>query len=181
MCWLKYLIGVAAAASATLVQAQMLGTAPTAADIAAWNIDVRPDGTGLPPGHGSVARGEIVYTDNCSACHGTAGVGGPKERLVGGQGSLATAHPIKTIGSFWPYATTLFDYVRRAMPYQAPGSLSADDTYSVVAYLLNLNGIVDKRTVLDARSLPKVQMPNRDGFVPEPEFSRPVHERGKAR
>jgi cytochrome c len=100
------------------------------------------------------------------------GQGGIKDRLAGGQGSLATDHPVKTIGSFWPYATTLFDYIRRAMPYQAPDSLSVDDTYAVTAYLLNLNGILPDDAKLDQVSLPKVQMPNRDGFIPEPEFRK---------
>lgn len=164
---------IAAAAPAAVLHAQTAGTAPTAADIAAWNIDVRPDGVGLPRGHGSAVRGASVFRDNCSGCHGPAGVGGPKDALVGGKGSLASAHPVKTIGSFWPYATTLFDYIRRAMPYQAPGSLGADDTYAVVAYLLSVNGIVPAHTSLDDRSLPKVRMPNRDGFIPDIEFSRP--------
>jgi cytochrome c len=175
MSWLSrsFAIGLAAVAVAQPLHAQPPGKAPSAADLAAWDIDVRPDGAGLPPGRGSAVRGAAVYAENCSACHGEADVGGPKDRLVGGQGSLASAHPIKTIGSYWPYATTLFDYVRRAMPYQAPGSLGSNDTYAVVAYLLSLNGIVDKGAVLDARSLPKVRMPNRDGFVPDPEFSQP--------
>ncbi|GAB4394384.1 MAG: cytochrome c [Kiloniellaceae bacterium] len=145
---------------------------PAAPDeIALWDIDVRPDGTGLPPGGGTVAQGREIYADNCAACHGEAGQGGIKDRLVGGQGSLATDHPVKTIGSFWPYATTLYDYIRRAMPYTAPGSLSDDETYALVAYLLNLNGIVPEDARLDQTNLAKIRMPNRDGFVPTPEFA----------
>ena len=97
--------------------------------------------------------------------------GGIKDRLVGGQGSLASDKPLKTVGSFWPYATTLFDYIHRAMPYQAPGSLEVDDTYAVAAYILSLNGILAADGKLDKQSLPKIKMPNRDGFVPDPEFS----------
>ena len=140
------------------------------AEIALWDIDVRPDGKGLPPGSGTVAHGKQVFAENCAACHGDNGVGGIKDRLAGGQGTLASAAPLKTVGSFWPYATTLFDYIHRAMPYQAPGSLSNDDTYAAAAYILHLNGILPADGKLDRDSLPKVKMPNRDGFVPDPEF-----------
>ncbi|WP_343712014.1 cytochrome c [Inquilinus sp.] len=146
------------------------GRPATPDEIKAWDIDVRPDGAGLPDGGGTVTRGKAVYDENCAACHGDAGQGGYRDRLVGGQGTLATSQPVKTVGSYWPYATSLFDYVRRAMPYPAPGSLSDDDTYAVVAYLLNLNGIVPAGATLDKSSLPKITMPNRDGFIPEPEF-----------
>ncbi|QXQ06815.1 cytochrome c [Sphingosinicellaceae bacterium] len=150
------------------------GRAPSPAEQQLWDIDVRPDGQGLPPGSGTAAQGRELFQTNCEGCHGVAGVGGPKDRLVGGKGSLATDKPIKTIGSYWPYATTLFDYIRRAMPYQAPGSLSADETYAVVAYLLNLNGIVPDTARLDRASLVAVRMPNRDGFIPDQEY-RHVH------
>ncbi|WP_133670962.1 c-type cytochrome [Burkholderia pseudomallei] len=146
------------------------GRAATPAEVKLWNIDVLPDGTGLPDGSGSVAQGKTLFANNCMACHGAGGEGGIKDRLVGGIGSLATDHPVKTVGSYWPYATTLYDYIRRAMPYQAPGSLSNSDYYALVAYLLNRNGIVPDNAMLDKHSLPKVKMPNRDGFVPEPEF-----------
>lgn len=139
-------------------------------EIKQWNIDVRPDGRGLPDGSGTVAHGKSVYEHNCIFCHGPNGKDGIKDRLAGGQGSLASDMPIKTVGSYWPYATTLFDYIRRAMPYQAPSSLSIDDTYAVAAYILNLNGILADDATLDKESLPKVRMPNRDGFIPEPEF-----------
>jgi cytochrome c len=162
-------IGLGAFASAAA--ANEFGRAPTPEEIKLWNIDVRPNGVGLPEGSGTVAQGQSVYDNNCEVCHGTKGVGGIKDRLVGGQGTLASNMPIKTVGSYWPYATTLFDYIRRAMPYTNPGSLSADDTYAVAAYILNLNGILPDDGKLDREMLPKVQMPNRDGFIPEPEFS----------
>jgi S-disulfanyl-L-cysteine oxidoreductase SoxD len=140
-------------------------------EIKAWDIDVRPDGKGLPDGSGTVAQGKVVFEENCAACHGAYGQDGIKDKLVGGQGSLTSDKPLKTVGSFWPYATTLFDYIHRAMPYQAPGSLEVDDTYAVAAYILSLNGILAADARLDNQSLPKIKMPNRDGFVPDPEFS----------
>jgi cytochrome c len=145
-----------------------LGSAPDAALLRAWDIDVGPDGAGLPPGSGSVAEGRRVYAERCAACHGTDGQGGPMDRLAGGQGTLATAKPVRTVGSYWPYATTLFDYVRRAMPFDAPQSLKPGEVYAVSAFVLHLNGIVAADAVLDAKSLPLVKMPNRDGFVADP-------------
>jgi cytochrome c len=156
------------------------GRPATPEEIKLWDIDVRPDGKGLPPGSGSVVSGKAVFDENCAACHGPGGQNGIKDRLVGGQGTLASEHPIKTVGSFWPYATTLFDYIHRAMPYQAPGSLSDDDTYSVVAYILSLNGILPTDARLDQETLHQVKMPNRDGFVPEPEFSKFTNSRRTA-
>ena len=147
-----------------------VGKPATEREIAGWNIDVTPDGKGLPPGRGSVAQGKQVYDTTCAACHGAKGEGKPADRLVGGIGSLTTSRRIKTVGSFWPYATTLFDYIRRAMPYYAPGSLSVDDTFAVTAYILNLNGIIPDDLKLDQDSLPKVKMPNRDGFFTDPEL-----------
>jgi cytochrome c len=164
-------IGLAALlACSSFVGAAEFGRPATPEEIKAWNIDVSPDGAGLPPGKGDVAHGRQVFEDNCSACHGTKGEGGFADRLVGGRGTLASDHPVKTIGSFWPYATTLFDYIRRAMPYPAPQTLSDDDTYAVVAYILHLNDIVPADATLDRTSLPRVKMPNRDGFVPDKEF-----------
>lgn len=148
-----------------------LGRPASPEEIKAWDIDVRPDGKGLPDGSGTVAQGKVVFDENCAACHGANGQDGIKDKLVGGQGSLASDKPLKTVGSFWPYATTLFDYIHRAMPYQAPGSLEVDDTYAVAAYILSLNGILAADGKLDKQSLPKIKMPNRDGFVPDPEFS----------
>jgi S-disulfanyl-L-cysteine oxidoreductase SoxD len=146
------------------------GRPATPAEIKLWDIDVAPDGKGLPVGGGTVAQGKQVFADNCAACHGDNGQGGIKDRLAGGQGTLASSAPVKTVGSFWPYATTLYDYIHRAMPYPTPGSLSTDDTYAVTAYILSLNGIVPPDGKVDKDSLPKIKMPNRDGFIPEPEF-----------
>jgi cytochrome c len=146
------------------------GRPATLDEIKLWDIDVRLDGEGLPDGSGTVANGKQVFEDNCAACHGENGQGGIKDRLVGGQGTLASDKPVKTVGSYWPYATTLFDYIHRAMPYTAPGSLSVDDTYAVTAYILSLNGIVPADGKLDKVSLPLVKMLNRDGFVPDEAF-----------
>ncbi len=145
-----------------------IGRAATAAEIAGWNIDIGRDGAGLPPGSGSVERGRTVFSEQCVACHGDSGQGGVGDRLVGGQGTLASPKPIRTVGSYWPYASTLFDYIRRAMPQNAPQSLSNEDVYAVSAYILSLNGIVPGNAVLDAKSLAAVRMPNRDGFVSDP-------------
>src|SRR5262249_25309476 len=139
-------------------------------EIKLWDIDVRPDGKGLQEGSGNVVQGKQVFADNCAACHGDNGEGGIRDRLVGGRGTLASDMPIKTVGSFWPYATTLFDYIRRAMPYPAPGSLSNEDIYALVAYILSLNGILPADGRLDRESLPMVKMPNRNGFIPDPQF-----------
>jgi len=144
-----------------------IGRPATAEETAGWNIDVTPDGAGLPAGHGSVREGARIYALACASCHGANGGGGAVERgppLAGGRGSLATAHPDKTVGSYWPYATTLFDYIRRAMPYNAPESLTADEVYAVSAYVLYLNGIVAEGAQLDADTLAKIRMPNRLGF-----------------
>jgi cytochrome c len=147
------------------------GRPATPEEIMLWDIDVRPDGKGLPDGSGTVVRGKAVYEENCAACHGANGQDGIKDQLVGGQGTLASEKPVKTVGSFWPYATTLFDHIHRAMPYPAPGSLSVDDTYAVAAYILNLNGILAADAKLDKQTLPKIKMPNRNGFIPESEFN----------
>jgi mono/diheme cytochrome c family protein len=146
-----------------------IGRAPTPAEIAAWDIDVRADGKGLPKGRGGVEQGKEIYAARCAACHGDKGQGGEAEALVGGLGTLTKPNPIRTIGSYWPYATTVFDFVRRAMPFNAPQSLSNDEVYAVSAYLLHLNGLVPATAVLDATSLPQIMMPNRHGFIgPDP-------------
>jgi mono/diheme cytochrome c family protein len=142
-----------------------LGRVVSAQDIAHWDISIPPNGAGLPLGSGSVKQGEAVYVAKCQACHGDKGVGKPAEALVGGIGTLTSDNPVRTVGSYWPYATTLFDYVRRAMPTTAPMSLSDNEVYALSAYLLHLNGIVPETAVMDAQSLPRVQMPNRSGFV----------------
>jgi cytochrome c len=142
-----------------------LGRPATAAEVARVDISIPPDGTGLPSGSGSVAQGASLFAAQCQVCHGAAGAGGPMDRLTGGVGSLATPTPIKTVASYWPYATTVFDYIRRAMPLTAPQTLTNDQVYAVTAYLLSVDGIVPKDAVMDAGSLPKVVMPNRNGFV----------------
>ena len=167
MSWRNEILAVASVvvSLASSVNAYDFGRPATSEEIKLWDIDVRPDGKGLPEGSGTVARGKSVYAENCEACHGPNGQGGIKDRLVGGQGSLATDNPIKTVGSYWPYATTLFDYVHRAMPWDRPKSLTDDEVYAVSAYILNLNGIIGANDVMDAQSLPKVAMPNREGFL----------------
>ena len=165
-------ISILTIASAALAQAPQFGQPIAPVDIAAWDISIGPDGVGLPPGRGTAIEGEAIYVASCQACHGEKGTR-PNDALagalVGGMGTLAQDKiPMKTVGSFWPYATTLFDYVRRAMPFQESKSLTADEVYAVSAYILNLNGIVGSNDVLDAQSLPKVRMPNRDGFIPFP-------------
>jgi len=152
-------------ARATVVETPNLGQPATAAQIAGWDISVGPDGIGLPPGSGTPARGALVYEQKCQACHGAKGAGQPNDRLVGGQGTLASKTPVRTIGSYWPYATTVFDYVRRSMPYIQPQSLTDDEVYAVTAYLLKLNGIIGDTDEMNARTLPKVTMPNRDNFI----------------
>lgn len=142
-----------------------IGRAPTAAEIRGWDIDVAPDGTGLPEGSGSVAQGRTLYAAQCASCHGDAGQGGIAPRLVGGLGSLASKSPVRTIGSYWPYATTVYDYIHRAMPLNQPLSLKPSEVYALTAFLLHADGIVGADAVLDRRSLPAVRMPNRDGFV----------------
>jgi cytochrome c len=142
-----------------------IGRAATPAEIGGWNIDVAPDGAGLPPGQGGVREGEAIFAARCAACHGRRGEGKPMDRLVGGTGTIATAKPVKTVGSYWPYATTLFDFIRRAMPFDAPQSLSPREVYAVSAYVLFLNGLLPADTTLDAASLPKIVMPNRGSFV----------------
>ena len=142
-----------------------IGRPATEAEIAGWNIDVNRDGDNLPPGSGSVAHGREVFEQQCAACHGAKGEGGVGDRLVGGQGTLATPKPVRTVGSYWPYATTLFDYIRRAMPQNAPESLGNDDVYAVSAYILHLNGLIPADTTLDAGALRAIKMPNRNMFV----------------
>jgi len=151
-----------------------LGRPATPREIAGWDIDARADGAGLPPGHGAVSDGQAIFEHRCAACHGENGEGGAADALVGGAGTLATAKPVRTVGNYWPYATTLFDYVRRAMPFNAPQSLTADQTYAVVAYVLFLNHIVPAKAVLDAKTLAAVKMPNRGGFrSPDPRPDAP--------
>ena len=146
-------------------QTPNLGRAMTPDEIRKVDITVFPDGRGLPPGSGSVSVGAAVYAKHCQVCHGEKGEGKPQDSLTGGLGTLASAKPVKTPASYWPVATTLFDYIRRAMPITAPQSLTNDEVYAVTAYILSIDGIVPANAVLDAKSLPKVKMPNRDGFI----------------
>lgn len=155
-------------ACVTPAQAQSLygiGRAATPAEIAGWNIDIDRYGNNLPSGTGSVGHGREVFDQQCAACHGAKGEGGVGDRLVGGQGTLATAKPVKTVGSYWPYAPTLFDYIRRAMPQNAPQSLSNEDVYAVSAFILYLNGLLPAEATLDAERLSAIEMPNRNLFV----------------
>jgi cytochrome c len=178
----KFYIGASAAlvvACATCAQAQSpygIGRSATPAEIAGWNIDIDRSGDNLPPGSGSVSHGREVFDQQCAACHGTRGEGGVGDRLVGGQGTLATPKPVRTVGSYWPYAPTLFDYIRRAMPQNAPQSLSNEDVYAVSAFILNLNGLLAADATLDARTLSAIEMPNRSMFVgdPRPDVKNPA-------
>lgn len=156
--------GLAGCAPAAPVQRLGLGQTPDAAQLRGWDIDVRADGAGLPPGSGSVAQGRVIYQNQCLSCHGVNGEKGIAPRLSGGYGTLAGKSPVLTIGSYWPYASTLYDYINRAMPLDRPQSLTPDQVYAVSAYLLQLNGIVGSETVLDAGSLARIDMPNRNGF-----------------
>lgn len=151
--------------TAIAAESQRFGQPLAPEDAAAWDISIAPDGLGLPPGSGTPAQGSLVYAEKCAACHGQKGEGQPNDQLVGGQ--LTGDQPaVKTVGSYWPYATTLFDYTRRAMPWQQPKSLTNDEVYAVSAYILRLNGIIGENEVMNAGTLPKVMMPNRDGFIP---------------
>jgi cytochrome c553 len=175
LAWLLVAFAIVGCAKARVVQTSNpgapaietpgLGQTVTVAQIAGWDISIPPDGTGLPPGSGTAAKGALVYEQKCQACHGAKGAGQPNDRLVGGQGTLASKTPVRTIGSYWPYATTVFDYVRRAMPYAQPQSLTDDEVYAVTAYLLHLNGIIGETAEMSSRTLPAVRMPNRDNFI----------------
>ena len=148
------------------------GTPASAADISKIDIDVMPDGRGAPPGQGTYAEGKKVYAATCAACHGAdmakpvKGTGAAP--LRGGRGTLASGKPKKTVESYWPYASTLFDYTKRAMPFNEPGSMNDNDIYAVVAYILAEGGIISKDTVMNAKTLANVKMPNRNGFISDP-------------
>jgi len=159
------LVAAFATAAAFAQESPGLGMPISAADLAAWDISIEPDGTGLPPGSGTARQGSGIYTAKCLACHGQDGSGQPNDRLAGGHGTLQDADPVKTVGSYWPYATTIFDYIRRAMPFTEPQSLRADEVYALTAYLLQLNGIIGMDDVMDAATLPQVEMPNRGNFL----------------
>jgi len=160
-----WVIALAGCASPTTRETPNLGRMASPSEVAAWDVSIPPDGTGLPPGRGTSAQGAIVYEHKCQNCHGERGAGQPNDRLVGGHGTLASKTPVRTVGSYWPYATTVFDYVRRAMPYTQSHSLSDNEVYAVTAYLLHLNGIIGESDAMSADTLPKVKMPNRDNFI----------------
>ncbi len=144
------------------------GAPATAEQIAGWDIDIRPDGTGLPPGSGSVEDGEMLYEEQCAECHGSFGEGeGRHPALAGGVGTLRDARPNKTVGSYWPYASTLWDYIHRAMPFRKPQSLTDDEVYAISAYVLYLNELVEDDFVLTPDNLASIEMPNVDNFIPE--------------
>jgi mono/diheme cytochrome c family protein len=170
--WVMRIVALLAMASVWPAAAQLptygVGRPPTAEEVRAWDLTIRPDGQGLPPGRGTATLGKPIYAERCAACHGETGEDPKYSRLVGGHGTLATDKPIRTIGSFWQYAPTLWSYIRRAQPYDNPGSLTPDQVYAVTAYLLHRNGIIGEQDVMDAQTLPQVKMPNRDGFVPDP-------------
>jgi cytochrome c len=159
------LLALVASTSSVAQETPNLGRPATPAEIAGWDISILPDGTGLPPGSGTPEQGAVVYTQKCQSCHGEKGTGKPNDQMVGGQGTLTSKSPVRSIGSYWPYATTVFDYVRRAMPYTQTQSLTNEQVYAVTAYLLHLNGIIGPQDAMTAQTLPQVKMPNRDNFI----------------
>src|ERR1700752_1459915 len=171
-------LAVAVLLCATRAEAQSpygIGRAATPAEIAVWNSDGGGHDSSLPQGSGTVSHGSEVFAQQCAACHGAKGEGGVGDRLVGGQGTLGTPKPMRTVGSYWAYAPTLFDYIRRAMPQNAPESLSDDDVYALSAYILSLNGLLPANATLDAKTLAAIKMPNRNRFVgdPRPDVKNP--------
>jgi S-disulfanyl-L-cysteine oxidoreductase SoxD len=158
------MLAIVLASDAAFGQAPNLGKPITPAELAAWDINVLPDGTGLPPGSGTPAEGTRIYAAKCSACHGENGKGGVNAALVGGA-PIKDMESVKTIANFWPFATTIFDYIRRTMPWRQPRSLTNDEVYAVTAYILSLNKLIGENDTMNAQTLPKVKMPNRDGFI----------------
>ena len=146
-----------------------VGTAATPEQIAAWDIDIRPDGMGLPVGSGSVEDGEFLYEEQCAECHGSFGEGvGRYPVLAGGEGTLTEERPERTVGSYWPYTSTLFDYIYRAMPFTQPESLTVDETYAITAYVLYLNDLIEDDMILDQTNTATIRLPNEGNFVPDP-------------
>ena len=155
---------LALGSSVAFAEGPNLGKPVNPAEIAAWDISILPNGTGLPPGGGTPAQGARIYAEKCAMCHGENGKGGVNAALVGG-GPLASIEAAKTIANFWPYATTVFDFIRRAMPWPQPKTLSNDEVYALTAYILALNKLIGENDPMNAETLPKVRMPNRDGFI----------------
>ena len=156
---------LALSANAVMAAGPNLGKPVTAAELAAWDISIQPDGAGLPPGSGTPAQGARIYAQKCALCHGENGKGGPSAALVGGAPLTSGIETAKTIANFWGYSTTLFDFIRRAMPWQQPRTLSNDEVYALSAYILSLNKLIGENDAMNAETLPKVKMPNRDGFI----------------
>jgi cytochrome c len=153
------------AAHAAVAAGPNLGKPVTAAELAAWDISIQPDGTGLPPGSGTPAQGAKIFAQKCTLCHGENGKGGTSSALVGGAPLTSGIETAKTIANFWGYSTTVFDFVRRAMPWQQPRSLTNDEVYALSAYIFSINKLIGENDVMNAETLPKVKMPNRDGFI----------------
>jgi S-disulfanyl-L-cysteine oxidoreductase SoxD len=172
MRWSKVSVPLIALAACFVARAQApsysnVGRAPTEAEIRAWNITVGPAGKELPPGSGTAKEGAGIFAAKCSRCHGPTAEGTQlAPRLVGGKETISTLQPVRTIGSYWPFATTVWDYINRAMPRNDEGSLSVNEVYSLTAFILYRNDIVREDEVIDAKTLPKIKMPNRDGFLP---------------
>jgi len=161
---LVFAVVLALGSSAAFAQAPNLGKLISPAEIAAWDISILPDGTGLPPGGGTPAQGAPIYAQKCAMCHGPEGKGGVNAAVVGGA-PLKDMESAKTIANFWPYATTIFDFTRRAMPWQQPKTLTNEEVYSLTAYILALKKLIGENDEMNAQTLPKVKMPNRDGFI----------------
>jgi S-disulfanyl-L-cysteine oxidoreductase SoxD len=169
-CAVRAAMGMLLAATASTVAAAdalvpKLGQPLSREEAARWDLSVFPDGRGLPAGRGTAVEGATLFAQHCAVCHGPGGHGATAEELAGGSSPLNSKSPDKTIGLYWPYATTIFDFTRRAMPMFAPGSLSADEVYAITAYLLFVNGVIAERDEMNADTLPRVRMPNRNGFV----------------
>lgn len=163
----RYALAIALALCAGMASAAGpgLGRPIDPADLAPWDTSIMPDGSGLPSGGGTSAQGARVYAEKCASCHGENGTGGISSAVIA-KGPITSVNAAeKTIGNFWPYATTLFDFIRRAMPWQQPRTLTSDEVYALTAYLLVLNKVIGENEVMNAATLPKVRMPNRDGFI----------------
>ena len=157
-------LAVALGSGAAVAEGPNLGRPIDPADIAPWDISILPDGTGLPPGGGTPAQGEHIFAQKCAMCHGEKGKGGVAAALVGG-GPIDRIEATKTIANFWGYSTTVFDFIRRAMPWQQPRSLRNDEVYALTAYIFAQNKLIGENDVMNAKTLPQVKMPNRDGFI----------------